>query len=179
MFPRVVTTVEGSPVVLSSKIDFTCSNSHLRSITYLQFEWLWLTMLWRLVADEAATKQSKHEEKEERELRKQEEKQKKKEAKQQQELQEQLEKQKRKEAKQLKEQQEQEEKQRKKQLKKQVHLLSLLIKTCCFIVLHDTVPPPSPVSPLPPSPLPPFPSPLPKSLPQLPAGINDSRALQP
>ncbi|KAA6417542.1 MAG: hypothetical protein FRX49_12475 [Trebouxia sp. A1-2] len=70
-------------------------------------------------ADKAASKQSKHEEKEERERQKQEEKQKKKEAKQQQELQEQLEKQKRKEAKQLKEQQEQEEKQRKKQQKKQ------------------------------------------------------------
>ncbi|KAL0033536.1 hypothetical protein WJX79_002484 [Trebouxia sp. C0005] len=69
--------------------------------------------------DKAASKQSKHEEKEERERQKQEEKQKKKEAKQQQELQEQLEKQKRKEAKQLKEQQEQEEKQRKKQQKKQ------------------------------------------------------------
>ena len=99
-----------------------------------------------MVADNAATKQSKHEEKEERERRKQEEKQKKKEAKQQQELQEQLEKQKRKEAKQLKEQQEQEEKQRKKQQKKQVHLLSLLIKTCYSMVLHDKVPetPPPP-----------------------------------
>jgi len=100
-----------------------------------------LTIRWRLVADKVATKQSKHEEKEERERRKHEEKQKKKEAKQQQELQEQLEKQKRKEAKQLKEQQEQEEKQRRKQQKKQVHLLSLLIKTCFSIILQDTAPP--------------------------------------
>ena len=114
------------------------------SALVLSFQQVWQCLL----VDKSAAKPSKHEDKEERERRKQEEKQKKREAKQQQELQEQqekqkrkeekqqqelqeqLEKQKRKEAKQLKEQQEVEEKQRKKQLKKQVGLLSGLLDDC-------------------------------------------------
>ncbi len=162
--------MEGAPFVPNSKSGSTFSHSHRGGL----FCAILMSFAYNAhaLADKVATKQSKHEQKEERERQKQEEKQKKKEARQQQELQEQLEKQKRKEAKQLKEQQEQEEKQRKKQQKKQVHLLSLLIETCCSIVLHGTVPPSplpvSPASPLPPSslslpsPLPPFPSPLPK-----------------
>ena len=65
----------------------------------------------------------KHEEQEDKERRKQDEKQKKKELKQQQELQEQLEKKKKKEMKQQKEQQELEEKRRRKEMKQQASSL--------------------------------------------------------